>query len=171
MSGPLRSKTKAGRAEVGLEYWFENELGCTHEHPVPEGGYAERPFTRLPGLWDVDPSQRLGAIAMPLDLCGERVEEGRDPFDPPGLDRVDRDPVDAGRTLVGGHVDPGLPHHVTAGELVVEGMESPYWVLLGTAVEHALEGLEITDAFFFRDLAGPCPGVVVAGDVGVGRLI
>ena len=42
---------------------------------------------------------------------------------------------------------PRLPHHITAGELVVEGVESPCWILLGTAVEHTLEGLEITDAF------------------------
>jgi hypothetical protein len=49
--------------------------------------------------------------------------------------------------MVGGHVDPRLPHHITAGELAVEGVESSCWILFGTAVEHALEGLETTDAF------------------------
>ena len=108
---------------------------------------------------------------MCLHLFGECVEEGADPFCPPGFDRVDRDSVDAGRTLVGGHVDPRLPHHITAGELVVEGVESPCWILLGTAVEHTLEGLEITDAFVFGDVPCPCPGMVVAVVVGTSWLI
>jgi hypothetical protein len=34
-----------------------------------------------------------------------------------------------------------------------------------------LEGLEITDAFVFGDVACPCPGMVVATFVGSGRLI
>ena len=39
--------------------------------------------TRFAGLGDVHPSQRLRAIALCLDLCGERVEEGPDPSVPP----------------------------------------------------------------------------------------
>jgi hypothetical protein len=70
-----------------------------------------------------------------------------------------------------GHVDPRLPHHVTAGELVVEGVKSPCSVLLGTAVEHALEGLEIADAFVGGDVPCPCSGMVVASVVGLCGLI
>jgi hypothetical protein len=43
--------------------------------------------------------------------------------------------------------------------------------LLGTAVEHALEGLEIADAFVGDDIPRPCPGMVVASFVGFCWLI
>jgi hypothetical protein len=50
-------------------------------------------------------------------------------------------------------------------------VESPCRVLLGTAVEHALEGLEIADAFVPGNVPGPCPGMVVACFVGICWLI
>jgi len=42
---------------------------------------------------------------------------------------------------------------------------------LGTAVEHPLESLEVTDAFVARDVPGPCLGLVVACSVDTGWLI
>ena len=53
----------------------------------------------------------------------------------------------------------------------MEGVESPCWILLGAAVEHALEGLEVTETFVSGDVSGPCAGLVVALFVGTGWLI
>ncbi|HUZ41954.1 MAG TPA: hypothetical protein VMU68_11270 [Acidimicrobiales bacterium] len=40
-------------------------------------------------------------------------------------------------------------------ESVVEGVKLPCGILLGTAVEHALEGLKTTDAFVSDYFADP----------------
>jgi hypothetical protein len=42
---------------------------------------------------------------------------------------------------------------------------------LGTAIEHALEGLKFGDAFELGDLVGPRAGVAVPSFVGAARLI
>ena len=103
-------------------------------------------------------------------LCRTGVDPAH-PFCAAGFDVGDGDAVDAGGTLVGGHVDPCPPHHVAAGELVVEGVEPTLWLLLGTAVEHALEGLKFGDAFELGHRLGPCAGVAVPSFVGAVRLI
>ena len=84
----------------------------------------------------------MGPIRLGFQFCGELVEEGPHRLDTPLVDIGDRHAVDSGGALVGGNLDPRSPHHVTAGELVVEDMEPAFWVLLGTAVEHTLERLE-----------------------------
>ena len=53
--------------------------------------------------------------------------------------------------MVGGHVDPCLPHHIAAGELVVKGMEPARPVMLGTAVKHALKSTDGVQAIGLPD--------------------
>ena len=59
--------------------------------------------------------------------------------------------VDTGGSLVGGHVNPRPPHHITAGELVEEGMEPTCSVLLGAAIEHTLKGSNGIQTFGLSD--------------------
>ena len=63
-----------------------------------------------------------------------------------------------------------LSTYVTTGELVEEGMETALWVLLGTAVEHALERLERVHTLVPSDGASP-KGTLLLRAVGCGRLI
>ena len=92
-------------------------------------GYAERPgFTRLARLGDVDPPQWLRAIG----LCPEakrptRRGTTRTPSVPPASIAVMVTPSMPGAPWLVA-TSPTPPHHVAAGELVVEGMESPWWV-------------------------------------------
>ncbi len=59
----LRPEAEADRMEVGVEDRLEHDLGCRHDHPVGDGGDAERPgLARLARLGDVHPPQRLGPV-------------------------------------------------------------------------------------------------------------
>ena len=128
-------------------------------------------LTWLSGLWDVHPPQGFRSIRLGLDLRGELVEEGPHPLCAPVLDRRDAHAVDAGSAVVGGNVGPCSPHHVTAGELVVKSVESTFRVLLGAAVEHALERLEGIHALGLTDRPRPHRGVDVLGSFRYVRLI
>lgn len=102
-----------------------------------------------------------------LAILGARLVHSR-PGRPQGRGKIER----VFRTVRDQFlVDPRSKHHVTAGELVIESMEPTCWVLLGTAVEHALEGLKITDTFVSRDISCPCWTMLVATFVGLCRLI
>jgi len=92
-----------------------------------------------------------GRYVLALQHGGEGIEERSHCGGFPGCDVGDGDTVDAGSALIGRHVDPGPPHHVTAGELVVEGVEPTLRMLLGAAVEHALEGLDGVQAIDLPD--------------------
>jgi len=84
----------------------------------------------------VNAPQRPRPVGPGTQLRGELVEELAHPR---GDDVVDGDPINARRAAVGTDLAPGPPEHVAAGDLVIEGMETAIAVLLGTAVEHALE--------------------------------
>lgn len=73
--------------------------------------------------------------------------------------------------MVGGYVDPRSPHHVTAGELVVEGVEPTLRVLLGAAVEHALERLEGVHSLGPADGPSRQSGTTALRALGCARLI
>ena len=152
VGGTLRPEAEALGREVRLENGFEDDLRRRHHHPVGDRGDAERPgLPRLARFGDADPPQGLRAIGLLPKFGGEAVEELAHPFCAPGFDVGDGHAVDAGGTLVGGHVDPRPPHHVAAGELVVEGMEPTLWFLLGTAVKHTLEGSNGVQAIGLSD--------------------
>ena len=140
MGRPFRSEPETDRGEVGFEDRLEHDLRRRHHHPVSDSGDAERAgLPRLARLRDVHSPQRLGPIRTGPQPSGEFVEEGSHRLDTPGLDVGDAHAVDTGGALVGGHVNPRPPHHVAAGDLVEEGMEPTCAVLLGTAIEHALQ--------------------------------
>ena len=52
---------------------------------------------------------------------------------------------------VGGHADPRPPQDVAAGDMVVEGVEPTRRIMLGTAVEHALERSNLVHALGVAD--------------------
>jgi len=80
--------------------------------------------------------QRLGPIPARPQLRGEVFEEHQHPR---GLDVLDADAIDPGSALIRSHVAPRPPHNVAAGDLVEHGVEPTLGILLGTAIEHALE--------------------------------
>ncbi len=153
VSGALRPKAEAlGRRSPPRRLVSRTIFAAAITTRSVTVGNAERPgFPRLARLGDPDPPQRLRAVGLLPELGGEAVEEPAHPFWTPVGDGGDGDAVDTGGTLVGGHVDPCPPHHVAAGELVVEGMEPTLWFLLGTAVEHALEGSNGVQAIGLSD--------------------
>src|SRR5919198_481750 len=82
------------------------------------------------------PPQRPRPVGPGAQLGGELVEKLADRG---RRDVVDGDAIDAGGPAVGTDLAPSPPEHVAAGDLVIEGVEAAILVLLGTAVEHALE--------------------------------
>lgn len=73
------------------------------------------------------------ASAAPRRVPQERLHPGR-------LNVVDGHIVDAGHAAVGTNLDPRPRQHVAAGDLVIQGVEPTLGLLLGAAVQHALEG-------------------------------
>jgi hypothetical protein len=134
-----RAEPETDRAEVGLEDRFEDDLGRRHHHPVTHTRDTQWPgLTRLARLGDMDPPQRLRPVGPGGQLSGEF---GQEHFHPGLLDGIDRHAVDAGSPPVEPHIAPRPDKDVAAGDLVEEGMEPSLRILLGAAVEHALEGL------------------------------
>ncbi len=84
----------------------------------------------------MNPPQRPRPVRPGTQLHREFVEEVANTA---GNDVADGDPIDARRAPVGTDLAPSLPEHIAAGDLVIEGVETAIPVLLGTAVEHALE--------------------------------
>ncbi len=143
----------AGRGEVGLEDRFKDQLRRRHRYPVAHGRDAKRPGRPRPArLGDVDPPQRRRPVRPGPECCGEVVEEGRHPG---RLDTGDGDSVGAGRPSVGAHLVPGPFEDVAAGDLVEQGMEPAVRLLLGAAVQHALQGTNLVQAVGPR--GGPSP--------------
>src|SRR5215204_1503023 len=149
-SGP---KPIACRQEVGLEDRLQDQLRRGHDHPVAHARDPKRPgTTSLPRLGDVDPPQRRRPIGPSLERCGKIVEEGRHPE---RLDVGDGDPIGAGRPSVCSHLVPGPAQDVAAGDLVEQGMEPAMRLLLGAAVQHALQRTGCVQAIGLR--GGPSP--------------
>jgi hypothetical protein len=141
MGGVFRAEPEARRGEARLEYRFEDYLRRRHHHPIADCGNAERTsLARFARLWYAHPPQRLGPVSPGPQLGGEGIEERTHPGTLVVLDQRDCHAVDARGAFIGGHGDPCPPHHIATSELVVKSMESTLWVLLGTAVEHSLQG-------------------------------
>ena len=70
---------------------------------------------------------------------------------PGALDLLDGHTIDAGRSPVGTDIAPSPLQYVAAGDLVEQGMETTIPVLLGTAVEHALESTNPVHAISAAD--------------------
>ena len=127
----------AGREEVGFEDRLEHDLRRRHHLPVGHTRDTERPQLPRPArLWDMNAPQRPRPVRSGTQLGGELVEKAAHPG---SHDIVDCDPIDARGSTVGTDLAPGPPEHVAAGDLVIERVEAAILVLLGTAVEHALE--------------------------------
>ena len=87
--------------------------------------------------------QRPRPVGIGAQLRGELIEELTHPQ---GDHVVDGDAINAGRTSVGTDLAPGPANDVAAGDLVIQSVEAAIPVLLGTAVEHALESTNLTHA-------------------------
>src|ERR671912_2576521 len=132
----------------------ESETGPGRDEPAlcRDRGDAKRPgLARLPRLGDVHPPQRRRPVGPGPQLCGELLQEAR----PGRLDLVDGHPIHAGRPSVGAHLLPGPVEDVAAGDLVEQGMEAAMRLLLGTAVQHTLQGTGWVQAIGPR--GGPSP--------------
>jgi DNA invertase Pin-like site-specific DNA recombinase len=144
MGRALRAEPVAGRQEVGLEHRLEDQLRCRHRYPVAHGRDAERPgLARLARLGNVDPPQRRRPVGPGPKRCREVLEEG---CHPGRLDLLDGHAIDAGCPSVGTNVVPGPFEDIAAGDLVEQGMEPAVGLLLGAAVQHALQGTDLVQA-------------------------
>ena len=151
---PLRSKPKALGQEVGLENWFEDDLGCRHDHPIAHSRDTQRTSPPV-GFRNVHPPKRNRPVHPGLQrLC----ELGEELPHPGALHVGDGNAVDARSTPVSGHVTPSPPQDVAAGDLVEEGMEAAPAVLLGTAIQHPLTGSNRIHALGVTDGPSRCLG-------------
>ena len=94
------------------------------------------------------PPQRPRPVCAGAQLRGELFEEVAHPG---GLDVVDRDAIGARGPLVGTDLAPSPLQYVAAGDLVEQGVEAAVPILLGTAVEHALESTNAVHALGAAD--------------------
>src|ERR1700739_1027842 len=104
---------------------------------IGDAGNPERPQLAWPArLRDTNSPQRLRPVGPGPELRGALFEE----LAPPELhDAIDGHAIDARSSSVGTDLAPSPPEHVAAGDLVIQGVETTILILLGTAVEHALE--------------------------------
>jgi hypothetical protein len=108
----LRAEPEAHRMEVSLEDRLKDDLRCRHDHPVGNGGDAERSGLPWPArLGDVHPPQRLGPVGAGSKRRDEFVEEGSHRLDAlttlqTSLDAADR-PVAPPRFEPGLSTGPG----------------------------------------------------------------
>ena len=93
----------------------------------------------LPGFGMCTRRNGWGRYVPACNCPASSSRKARTDSTPPASIVGDAHAVDSGSALVGGHVNPRPPHHVAAGDLVEEGVEPTCPVLLGTAVEHALQ--------------------------------
>ena len=84
----------------------------------------------------MNPPQRPRPVGPGAQPSGELIKELTHPR---GDHVVDGDAIDARRAPVDTDLAPGPAHDVAAGDLVIQSMEAAVPILLGTAVEHALE--------------------------------
>jgi hypothetical protein len=84
----------------------------------------------------MSPSQWLRPVGPGTQPSGKLVEEITDPG---ALDRLDGHAIDARGSTVGTDLMPRPLQDVAAGDLVKERVKTTVPVLLGTAIEHALE--------------------------------
>jgi hypothetical protein len=84
----------------------------------------------------MDPSQRPRPVRPGTQLRGEPVEEVAHPG---ALDLIDGHAIDTRSPAVSTNLAPRPAHDVAAGDLVKQSVETAIPILLGTAVEHALE--------------------------------
>ena len=150
----LRSEPETDRGEVGLEDRLEDDLGRRHDHPVarPWGCRAAGSGPACPAWGCAPAATAAGRYAAGPQLV-RRVRRGTLALasTPPSSMAAIVTPSTPGAPPVGGHVDPRPPQHVAAGDLVVEGMEPTLRVLLGTAIEHALQGSNRVHTFGVSD--------------------
>ena len=125
VGGALRAEPEALRGEVGLEDGFEDDLGRRHDHPVsaPWGCRAAGSHPACPASGCAPAATASGDTSSARSSAASPSRNTSHPVGAPVADRRNADAVDAGGTLVGRHVDPRPPHHVAAGDLVVEGVE------------------------------------------------
>lgn len=93
-------------------------------------------------------SQRPRPVRSGAQPRGELVEEVANTVRD---DVVDGDAIDARRAAVGTDLAPGPAHDVAAGDLVIQSVEAAIPVLLGTAVQHALESTNPVHALGVAD--------------------
>ena len=137
MRRPPGPEPVAGRQKVGFKDRLKHDLRRRHHHAIGDAGDAERPqLTAAARLGDMDAAQRPRPVGPGPQRARESVEEL---IDSGTLDRLDGHAVDAGRPPVGTDLTPRPAHDVAAGDLVIQGMKTAIPILLGTAVEHALE--------------------------------
>jgi hypothetical protein len=99
----------------------------------------------------MNPPQRLRAIGLVPQPSSEPVEERSHPNDTVGIDRRDRHAINTTSAAVVRHLHPRPPQDVAAGDLVVERVERSMWILLGTAIQHALKRSNLVHLLGFAD--------------------
>lgn len=124
---PLRAEPEGAGEKVGLEDWFEDELGRLLGDPVLHSGNAQRTGPSV-GLWDLHPAHRRRVVVTCTEVPGQPVDEASRSV---LLHCGERHSVDACRSTIGTDPLPRLPQNVTSVDAVIQGVETPFRMLLG----------------------------------------
>ena len=124
-------------------------------HPTgrPPWGYRAGGTRPAGPVWECAPAAAAGVGAARPQLSGEFIEEDPHRLRSAGCDVGDADTIDAGSASIGGHVVPCPDYCVAAGDPVEHVMEMTFRILLGTAVEHALQSTKGVQPFGLPDRA------------------
>ena len=126
--------------EVSLEDGFENQLGGGLHHAVSDSRDPERPFVDTTGFRDHDPLDGLGAVSSSSQLFVDLAEP---PLHSVRFNVLERLPVDACSAAVAPALRIGEGEDIHPRHLVVEEVKSTARLLLGLAVKHPSEPLEL----------------------------
>lgn len=117
--------------EVGLEQRFDDDLHCRLHHTIFDDRNAERAL-RSVGLRDVDPSDRLGSIALRAKPALQLAQESVEPDLP--FDMLEGLVVDARSAAIGLDLPVGEPEDIFLADLVIKHSELARRIRLGCSV-------------------------------------
>ena len=75
---PTRPVSIRRLVEVRFEDRFDHQLGCGLHHPIPDGGYPERPLAHAAGLRDHHPSHWLRGVASCPNVLPQLAKPAED---------------------------------------------------------------------------------------------
>src|SRR5215510_7647722 len=122
--------------EVGLEDRFQHDLGGRLNHPIANGGNAERTLAFAIRFWDHHTPHRIGPIRLRDQFLAQACQP---PFQAPLLDLHESYSVNARSTRIGAGRPVGVVQNVLATDLVVEHVEAESRLRLRLAIQLPLK--------------------------------
>src|SRR5215472_16281802 len=143
LRAPLRPIAIGIRIEIRFKDWFQQQLGGSLYHPIPNGRDSEGPLA-TPGLRNQHPSHRLRLIRLRAKLVPNTVQ----PFlQPLRFDTPEALPIYSWCALIELHQLVGMGQNVFSVHLVVEQIETVVRLFLRFLVQLLLKHPDFNRCF------------------------